>query len=138
MSRINTVFPARCREHTLFIDWPHGSPTEPVESNWTVFVIFIIFVTGTGQIAANPTEGVGFRWRQRAGEGSWIPDTCSQQLCSASSQVFRGMVSMWSPAEGVCSHIIASFGEKHMLTCILKCSLCSAKTLCLCWRFTCN
>lgn len=34
---------------------------------------------------------------------------------------------MWSPAEGVCSHIIPSFGEKCMLTCIFKCFLCSAK-----------
>lgn len=80
MNRVNIVFPAWFREHILFIDWTHGSPVVPVERNWTVFAIFIIFVIGTGQIAARPTEGVGFGGRQWAREGSWIPDSLNNHV----------------------------------------------------------
>lgn len=48
------------------------------------------FVLGTGQIAARPTEVVGFGGRQWASEGSWIPDAWSQQSCFAFFQIFRG------------------------------------------------
>lgn len=36
---------------------------------------------------------------------------------------------MWSPAEAVCSYIIASFGGKPVPKSIWKSSLCSAKSV---------